>query len=527
MDSLPQEIIDKIASYIPEYLDWNGEWGNSRQSEWENERQSEQSDQSQWENDQHSDQSEQSQWENDRQRVRVWPGLATLSRTWQAAIEKVTFERLTIASTDFSEFSTAFSTVHRRRLLQSLYFTVILPPYSVEADQYESNQDRERNNEVAGQEVNRLLRELATWPTDSTIELHIWFKSPTDEVSTLWGRHAYSYIRLTGLDQLQVPCVSSLTPRLGLWRGDRIIHPRSLVSLTATFPRVSEISFEYDEPGPFFALRRELRGDFVASLEGFKLPSQVKRLRVGAIPPRLPHNKSLPDMIGPVPSDPLCVTVNKMVSQSNVREVYYEGLVDPSFFRTSPDGFYSSLRILRLRCHYYSPSGKWYFKGSESNTFIQPASDEPLPASTRGLYPPGYGTEDDTVAALAYERSMDRAAEENTPDDRSQQFRLIPNEEIMVPLLEAFARYIASIRSLQQAQIIMDRPPWLGEWKVTYNAPGYPYFYDTDREDLSRARVYFLVWDWEPEDSLVDLFRAIGQELYEQDAVITFMPSSS
>ncbi|OTA55791.1 hypothetical protein K449DRAFT_387830 [Hypoxylon sp. EC38] len=499
MDNVPQEIIDQIASYIPKDLDSNSEWGNS-------------------------------EWGNDRQRVRAWPRLATLSRAWQAAIEKMTFKELVIESTDFAEFSTALSTVHRRRFLKLLSLRVVLPPYNIEAGQYESNQDRERNNRVAGREVNRLLHELATWHTDPTIELRFWFESPSDELCAPWGScHAYSYLHLTGLDRLQVPCISSISTPEYLWRGNRIIHPSSLVSLTAKFPGVSEISFQYEEPGPFLALRRELRDDFVASLEAFELPPQVKELSVWARPPRLPHNKSLPDLIGSLPNDPLCITVNKMVSQSNVRDVYFEGLVDPSFFRTSPDGLYSSLRDLRVCCHYYSPSGKWYFKGSESNTFILPASDEPLPASTRGLYPPGYGTGDDTEAALAYEQSMDRDATENRPVIQSHMFRLIPNEEVMVPLLEAFARYIASIRSLEYVKIYMDRPPWLGEWFISYSAPGHPSYYDTRMEKpdegSSRARVFFKVGDWEPEDSLVDLFRAIGQEVYERDAVITFLRS--
>ncbi|KAI0095433.1 hypothetical protein F4776DRAFT_652365 [Hypoxylon sp. NC0597] len=357
----------------------------------------------------------------------------------------------------------------------------------------------------------------------------MWFRSPTDKhIRISGGRHKYSYISLTGLDQLQVPCVKSFVPPEGLSFGTRILNPSSAVSLTATFPNASEVNLCYDEPGPFLALQRELRDNFVASLEGFKLPPTVKTLDIHVRVPRYPHDKSLPDLRGSRPNDPLCVTINNLIRQSNVRDVYYGGSVDPSLFCTDSDGLYSSLRSLTVCCYYPSPSGKWYFnyKDSEGGGLIEPASNTPLPASTRGLFPPGYGDEDEDEAALALEQSMDPFTDENIQIDEVQ-FRQIPNEELVIPLLESFVRYIASIRSLRYAKLFMDRRAFLGDWFVLYSAPGHRSGYEglmkKPDEDLSRARVFFLVGDWEPEAHVVDLFRAIGQERYGEDAIITFL----
>ncbi|KAI1137695.1 hypothetical protein F5Y05DRAFT_58457 [Hypoxylon sp. FL0543] len=501
MDKLPLEIRVDIVSFLPKALDGNGR--------------------------------------------PFRPGLASLSRAWQAAVEPVTFEKLHITSAEFPEFSAKFSNVNRRRFLKVLHFDIVLPAYSDSAcAEYETDQDREANDRVASEAVSRLLHELATWPADLDIELLMGIYSPMDggqrrstrddgsavlvgtRMDIFDERYRYSYINLMGIEELQVPCVRSFTPP----EDGRVINPASLVSLTTRFPALSRIDWHYDEPGPFSALRKRLRDDFAAALGKFKLSSEMKVVDIVVLPPTYPHNRRLPDLTGRSPNDLLCTSLNGLLCESSIHQLFYKGLVDASFWSTNPDQLHSnwtSIKDIVVEFDYASPSGKWYFRGSVDDRFNVPASDEPLPASTTGLwhFPPGYGTEADTVAALVFARTIEPHMNE---DGQWRRFRWIPNNEVMVPMLEAFARRLASTPSLQYAHLARELFVDPREWFISYGAPGctcgFEEYLKEPEVGLSRARVFFHVDGWVPERRLVDLFRDIGKRRHGQDAIITFLP---
>ncbi|RYP82460.1 hypothetical protein DL770_005573 [Monosporascus sp. CRB-9-2] len=114
-----------------------------------------------------------------------------------------------------------------------------------------------------------------------------------------------------------------------------------------------------------------------------------------------------------------------------------------------------------------SPSGRWYFGDSPNNGFNESTSDHPLPPSPRGHFPPGYGNAEETEAALAFARSMQPETDEDELGDSRQDFRRILNNEVMVPMLDAFARRLAHIRSLKSA--CMTRRSWGSGATVDYS----------------------------------------------------------
>jgi hypothetical protein len=171
-------------------------------------------------------------------------------------------------------------------------------------------------------------------------------------------------------------------------------------------------------------------------------------------------------------------------------------------------------------------------RGRPDDEFNVPASDEPLPPETVGHKPPGYGCAEETQAALVYERSMQPVGREGdgTFDSRDD-FRRVPNDEVMVPMLEAFARVAAQIRALTSVYLatrVKNITGDNGEWFVSYLVPGKARALRsilwTRTQYCPNRVVFFHVLDWRPNKELVDLFRFVGRERHQQDAIITFLP---
>ncbi|KAK4244395.1 hypothetical protein C7999DRAFT_43937 [Corynascus novoguineensis] len=185
--------------------------------------------------------------------------------------------------------------------------------------------------------------------------------------------------------------------------------------------------------------------------------------------------------------------------------------LDPSFFWPyaesvpPPEPFWCSLTDLKVKFDLGSPSRRWYFRGEPGDPYNVPGSDEPLPADTIDLMPPGYGSEEDTEAALEYDRLM-----------RSKEVRIVSDDDLLIP----FTRVVAHLPVLQSACLTTDlRRPCM---VCGYN----DYLKDPD-ESASEPRVFFRVYDWTPPKQVLDLSREAAREKFQQEAVITFLPSLS
>ncbi|KAK4156177.1 hypothetical protein C8A00DRAFT_30990 [Chaetomidium leptoderma] len=509
MDNLPLELTAKIASYLPRE-DSNG--------------------------------------------ALVRPNISSVSRQWKSAIEMITFRELKVKSTELAEFAANFSgsKSHRRGLLKALGFSIVLPDYSnADCAIYESNQDRLVNDKVASDAVAALFDILSTWGShrDNAVELIIDAYSPMDAFycgfdkraqderaararirADLFAlRYKHSYIRIADVDKLPtVPCIKALY----LDNGDRHFYPGSVVALAAKTPTLEQLIWVYTEPDVYLTLRRIIRDELFQWLMTFGLARSTARSLEIDINSHVYHdNQRLPDMTPPWQYDPLCAALHHSIG-SKVKTLSYRGPLDAALFwpygelQGPREPFWSSLTKLEVTFSAASPNGRWYFKAPpDHESHIHP-SNEPLPADQQvSPMPPGYGTEEDTDAAYAYEL----AAREMPGGDNSE-FRTVPDDEVMLPLLAAFARAAAQMPALKNAYLATPVPEPQSVWFVLYGAPGITCGGEElmvaegePEPPLNTPRVYFGVGDWRPSAEVVDLFRRVGEERYMQDTNVVFL----
>ncbi|KAL9578751.1 MAG: hypothetical protein Q9212_005523 [Teloschistes hypoglaucus] len=92
--------------------------------------------------------------------VSTLPPYATISRKWQLAIESRTFRSIHLKSTELSRFAQIL-TGHRKRLLAHLAYDVVLPTYDDKAcAKFETEQDKERNNQAFTYAIHALYQTL-------------------------------------------------------------------------------------------------------------------------------------------------------------------------------------------------------------------------------------------------------------------------------------------------------------------------------------------------------------------------------
>lgn len=505
---LPQEIVAKIAAFVPDPRQPGGK---------------------------------------DHRRSR----LATVSRQWQRAIEPLTFRSLRITGEDLGDFISAFSSTSssRRSFLKDLYFNIVLPDYNDDAcGQYETAEDRNRNSAAASSCMSALLEELSTWPSHGPMNFFIDMYAPTDaghrpaakrsedframtrgrRQDLFENRYRYSYICLSNTNYPPVPCVTTLTPPC----GDRFLEPSSLVALASAFPRAEILSWSYREPGFFNPFRTRHMQQFAEAINAYQISSTARTFFLTIGSPEYPHAQRVPNLAGPASGGSICDALRMLISRSSLHKFWYLGMVDPSLFwpdkSETIDSEWRSLREVWIQFDLASLSGEWYFKGLPSDRFYDTSSDVPLPRSTGGNEPPGYGSEEDTAAAVALVKSMEPPEDGQGSYIKGLDFRRIPRDEAMLPLLEAVARRLSHTPSLRTFYLETNLPQTRSIWFFSYAAPGVfsglgEYMEEPD-PDLLRARVFIHTDDWRPDQKVVSMLRNIGRACYGQESIVTFLP---
>ena len=152
-------------------------------------------------------------------------------------------------------------------------------------------------------------------------------------------------------------------------------------------------------------------------------------------------------------------------------------------------------------------------------------------------YPPLETTEDDQLAdgMIDYDFDWDE-------HHVFAQYRVKPNNKMLVPFLTAFAKAAALMPSLKEAALwspLMFDPESIEEyegfdckemahavegelaWGIAYAKPGTQAFTDTIGENFAAFRqIWWYVGEWRPEPELLDTFHQVGrQEQGEQIAM--------
>ena len=198
------------------------------------------------------------------------PPYATISRSWQYAIEYRTFRGLEVNNNDLLEFS-RIVVGHRRRLLRRLDFMIVLPTYGDKAcAKFETLDDKETNNQVFTKAIRDILCLLRSWHDEfhSSAENNLteqplcfcigdcyspgdcqyrgWDKYQEDKEESISGhrhdlfRHRYesSLLRIENVDDIpRVPQITSFQRS----SSERKVEPRTLAMLASRFPSLSDL----------------------------------------------------------------------------------------------------------------------------------------------------------------------------------------------------------------------------------------------------------------------------------------------
>ena len=219
------------------------------------------------------------------------PAYATISRSWQYAIERQTFREIAIKSNELVDFSRIVVS-HRREFLRRVELIVILPTYTDKAcAKFETDEDKQLNNQVFTKAIKDLLALLRSWhdeflaignegvtPSPQSLLLCIgdcyspkdcWYRGWETYQEDLreWKlgrrrdlfehRFSSSLLWLESTEGIQdIPQISSFhrSP------GNRDIEPRSLAMIASKFPNLNSFRWRLkDNEKRDPQLRQQLR----------------------------------------------------------------------------------------------------------------------------------------------------------------------------------------------------------------------------------------------------------------------------
>lgn len=488
--------------------------------------------------------------------------VATVSRRWQAAIERRTFRTIRVRSDDFDRFH---KIVHgsRRRCVTKVEYIVILPPYSEEDRcRFEREIDREENDKVFTQAIHGLFHILKLWDVceDGSIELKLvdvysdtdhdflrrsspsrqldtWLRLKKDETETynvdLWGwRFHFSYLRLLKTSELPVvPVVKSFrTAHL-----TRNICDRVSIDIAARLPNLREAFCLMNEwEIRYIGLRRRHRQDLSEAVsQTLPQASGLVRLHLHTNQGFFPAPNFSTTSLHPESQthDTLCTAIRKATgSMTKLKDLHVSGVLDESLLTPSPtqtfqEPYWQNLARLIIRFSPRRPSGGFYFHVAEEAITI-PGEDE---------VPPCYGNdEEDAAAAIEFQITR------HSGFTGRVQGVSVPEDESILPLFEAFGRACCQIPPLQSACLLTHvrsesgsgaRFQDLVPWGVSYTSPGvWPWggmpIPETAFSDcLDTRRLFWNTLDWRPTTTLQDLLRNIGGERHGGRLVERFLGS--
>lgn len=485
--------------------------------------------------------------------------LAATSRIWQKAVERTTFRDLKLSSTDLGDFE-KIVTGARRTYVRLVRYAIILPPYSTDLRQtFERPRDRDANDEACNEAIHGLLQTLRSWeqaddferrgsitlelsdissPTDHQPQ-YPWYQMSQEEDETMYGplgmRHLYSYVTLP--ESAQFPLVRSI--RRLVYRSPkpyaRKLSSQAFIEIASKLPCVTEVrgDFTFNE-WSYPTIRRRNRDDTTRAIQQHSLPESARDLSL-VLDTWMIWNQTWqpPNLLqAGIDHDPLGSEVwNATRDKEHLTSLHVAGVIDsnvmwPSSIRTSIPfkPFWQSLRSLRINFDLATPSGEWYFCAGDGPQGGAPQDHGTSTAPLETARPPGYeSTEaEDESAALRFSLS-DKG--EFCRD--AVLFRLVPNEPVLEPLIESFARACGQIPSLEDARLETLLYEGLevdgatskckSDWGIYYAAPHYSLRWServkgscVPQEDIPGQCITLNTRGWRPNDGLLCLLRDIS-----------------
>ncbi|KAM0424346.1 hypothetical protein ACHAPT_010492 [Fusarium lateritium] len=452
--------------------------------------------------------------------------LATVSRRLQTAVERWIFRDISINSEELETFSHIL-TPARRTFLVNLEFIPILPNYDVAASvRAESPAERAANDKSYTQAVHSLLETLKTWEEEDPLtvryRLKLAINHPQSHSDRAWpgifppwkamlpkgnciyeGRYLHSYIDLLRPELL--PEVHRVRNLVMLRPGEKDIHrnvcPKVPMMLASRMPNIESVDLSMDDSEErFLDLRRRNRQEAsdtmkelsLRELKSARLDFWHRRYRNEATVPPLLHGEDGPDPL----SSAICDFSMNLVN------LELAGIFDCSILRPLNKVPWPNLQTLCIQLEPIAPSGEWYFLGSQPSS--QPPDRPSSEISHMNLHDEEFNFRRE--AAYASQRSVDV-------------FRGRVNEKALAPFIEAYADALSVMPKLVSAKLICnlnledETLPEPLSLQIAYFAPGANSETGlVDANNNTRQLVTSLL-GWVPNADLMDKLRRI-QDAY-------------
>lgn len=477
---------------------------------------------------------------------------ATISSKFHAAIERSTFNSLSIKNDELETFA-RYLKPSRQSLLRNLLYTILLPAIDPAlSERFERPSETEAMSKLFSHYVKDLFDTLHQLNGLSGISLcfqdvsHPYRRDMSSKILTDSeilevlafdeneglgiSRHMRSRIKILDFEALpQLTCISHLS--CGGW--ERTPAPSISVDFAARMPglaslRLSAASAEVRYPGLLredrlsLAVMLKLRSDETKTVSEARLDMSVDG---GAIHQMLP----MPNLTYPMGYDPLGSSLR--IWSQRLTTFRLGGVIDETLFwphaletaTTRLDLEWPNLEHFRVFPERHTPSGWWYFMPKGNLNYGTPPRN---PAEDPDDLPQSF-TDSPTDGADPFDWEEEENWDCQRIDlPRSQLLtRTVPNEDTMQPLVEGWAKALQRMPSLRHATLSFgivtpvdgdEEDQSMEDWAVIYESPDFSnsvwWANMRGEERSSRRLIFHNTAGWRPNNDTMDLLRRIGED---------------
>jgi len=266
--------------------------------------------------------------------------------------------------------------------------------------------------------------------------------------------------------------------------------------------------------------RRDSRRDFSRTLDVAHI-SGLRVARLNFLAPlaiAFEQREPFPNLVAPARHDPFSSSLRMLSYQ--LRRFSLTALVDPTIFWPAEGAapFWPNLQALHVMFQIVSPSGDWYFNFSDKSGSKQGYEIKETD------YPPYAETEVDRA-------NLRHCDQVDWTDLIHGKERTVPNDETLVPLLQSFARATSCMPRLKRAMLWAPvRSNAMGEykkkkgvytnnvWGLVYTSPDAEGFMDCrGHQDEGKRQLWWQVANWRPDKATHEMFRQIGKDKHGEN----------
>lgn len=475
-------------------------------------------------------------------KLRLISRFATVSRKFQCAIERLLFRTIEISNldNDIQMFESLFSaSPYRRDFVKRVTLRIQLDEHLQRIIKHPyKTLDMDQAGREASRAVSETLLILSAWTDRQAVRLTIncqtWGKIVPGGIPVKGQRRRreFTVIELPGIDMLpSAPCIRSLETTC--IDASPQVHPSSVLNIAKACPNLDDLILAHADPDGYNDFEFLDKFEHPNSEITFQLPTH-NFAKVYIDPSACFKLEQLLDFVTDRYHANFCATMHGLLD--NFAKLDYRGILEPSFFwpygpSEQPAPFWQDMTYMCLQFEPVKLSGEWYFKIGRQI----------------GQCP--------------------------------VQFRRTPEEDVMMPLIEAMCKALDQMPSLKTFQMTCDVNQMSrgGYWRLSYAAPGVPSNFDkhveippnksresgggeravdhdagsgighdggpkssgggteasksslgTDDSSLDHVRSFprwlLDVGDWKPSAEILEALQRVGRGIHGQDALISFVP---